>query len=116
MNKQKVEERRDRMKSENESQKIELLFGFIGSMDRDHLKKSLGIMQDAYSQYQAIGILDATDYQYKSKDMALRLKRLEGIVNLIDILWETEEEMKKNNESHKESLKNVQRIKNILGG
>lgn len=68
---------------------IETLFRFTNSMDIDLLKGAKANLADSISSYEAIGILDGSNYFTKLEKYRAKLSRLDILIKFIEILRET---------------------------
>ena len=69
---------------------ITLTFGVALSLDYEDLKDAAAQLRAQNSRYEAIGILDGYAYLAKADDGRARLRRLEALLNFIEVCRETE--------------------------
>ena len=71
-------------------EQIKNLLMFVGMMDLERLKEFRKEFEGQIGMYEAIGIVDGHDYFKKLRTMKARLKRLDAIINFIEISIDTE--------------------------
>ena len=97
------------------AEKIKLLFGFACSLDLERLKESRKNLSDAVSMHAAIGIADPVNYQSKQEKAEAISKRLDALINLIEVLWGTEKDIVQSKKNQKYAEDFARGVGGILG-
>ncbi len=93
---------------------IKILWEFIYPMNLEKLKEYKTSLSDSISTHQAIGILDPTTYEDKQEKARGVMRRLQALINMIEVVHETELETVKREKESKVKGKVLDQINNIL--
>lgn len=79
------------------------------------LKSARDSFQEALSHWNAIGIMDPRNYEYKRKDMECRIDRLDALINFVEVLQKTDFDMNANKKEQKERARTLNVLQQICG-